>query len=71
MTKQGTEAKVGKLPNCDICIHVEHREEPNLAAYDCKTQDGPWAFVCEEHYPQWRFYSELGMGKGQRLVLVS
>jgi hypothetical protein len=58
----GTEVKVWELPKCNFCNEK--------AQYDFATRIGPWAFACERHYLQWRAYSGLGTGKGQRLVLV-
>lgn len=59
--KDKTEAKVVKMPKCDICGGV--------AAYDGKTTMGPWANMCEEDF-KWHGVG-LGTGRGQRLVLVS
>ena len=46
--------------NCDFC--------KNQAMYDFKTKMGPWANGCRDHYLQYRFYEELGIGKGQLLT---
>lgn len=55
-----TEAHVAKIPPCDI-------ECTEPAAYDGKTVDGPWAYMCETHF---RLLGVgLGTGKGQRLAL--
>jgi len=68
VAKSGTEVTVAKLPNCDVCVHVEHRHNPNVAAYDAKLKGGSWGYTCEEH-KDWMMYPELGLGKGQRLIL--
>lgn len=52
---------VAKLPKCDFC----YRD----AKYDFKTNMGPWANGCEDHYIFHRHYDALGTGKGQELVL--
>ena len=54
--------EVLSLPSCDVpgC--------PNKAGYDCKTKMGPWANLCEEHFG--KLSIGLGLGKGQKLVLV-
>jgi hypothetical protein len=70
MARNGTEAFVTALPDCDIChyvlgvVHVP-------AAYDVKTIDGRWGYVCEDHFKTHAMYPELGTGKGQRLVMKS
>jgi hypothetical protein len=58
-----TEAKVSKLPNCSFCGRVAH--------YDFKTFSGSWAFGCRGCYVDYRLYDQLGLGMGQKLVLVS
>jgi hypothetical protein len=66
MSRNGTEAIVTQYPACDI-----HKLSLNIivpAAYDAKTTDGPWAFLCEEHF-QSHTTGDLGVGHGQRLVL--
>lgn len=52
---------VFKLPKCDFC--------DDDAAYDARTIHGPWAFVCQHHFDLYG-PGELGVGIGQRLVLV-
>lgn len=39
------------------------------ARYDFKSKDGPWGNGCDRHYLEHRLYTELGTGKGQRLML--
>lgn len=60
--KKGTYAIVTTLPKCDFC--------DKKANYDFKTLQGPWANGCPNHYIQWRMFRELGIGKGQQLVLT-
>lgn len=60
----GTEVEVAFLPMCDFC---DVRSTP--AEYDFRTLFGSWANGCEEHYLAYRMHKELGVGKGQRLVL--
>lgn len=62
--KSGTLAYVSVVPECDFC-GTNHQE----ALYDFKTKMGPWAFGCEAHYVANRAHPELGIGKGQKLVL--
>lgn len=54
-----TEVTVGHLPNCSWC--------GKPATYDAKTQMGPWAFMCEEHFQAMGI--QLGTGWGQKLVV--
>jgi len=51
-----------KLPMCDFCGFRE-------AAYDAKTKQGPWAYMCEECFK--KHGVGLGVGLGQRLRLTS
>lgn len=64
MAQNGTIAYVNKLPQCDF---PHHPDSPPVARYDFKTIGGPWAFGCEAHYQESRYYEELGTGKGQKL----
>jgi len=59
--KDTVEAKVASIPPCDFC------GEP--AAFDAATSQGPWAFMCQDDFD---IYGNgvLGLGKGQRLVLI-
>lgn len=60
--------EVSVLPECDI--HKYTLGTPGVpAAYDGKTQMGPWANMCEDCFSQYGV--GLGTGQGQRLVLTS
>lgn len=63
----GESVEVQKLPPCDICVTFGRREVIN-AAYDGATKDGPWAYMCEDHFVEYGV--GLGTGRGQRLILV-
>ena len=72
------ETKVTELPDCDICKTVDHyaalvgistTEALRKAAYDGKTTDGSWAYMCQHHFGLHGV--GLGLGRGQRLVLLS
>ena len=54
---------VDELPPCDI--HRVNDGTAVEAAYDGKTQYGPWAYMCVPCFV--RLGSGLGTGKGQRL----
>lgn len=62
-----TIAYVAKLPNCDFCKIDDNVETP--AAYDAKTNRGPWASMCEEHYTRHRASDRLGTGNGQKYIV--
>lgn len=57
------EAEVSKLPDCDICKYDDG--VTTTAAYDGKTKQGPWAFMCEAHFNSHGV--GLGTGTGQLL----
>lgn len=62
-----TEARVHKMPACDFegkDSEVCQGEE----MFDFKTREGYWAHGCTLHYERHRLYSNLGLGKGQKLV---
>jgi len=64
MSKDHTEVTITEPKFCDFCL-----PGTTQALYDGKTFIGPWANMCERH---WRQYGiALGLGKGQRLVLVT
>lgn len=57
---------------CDICQLVGTRNDDGSvtrAEFDAKTTEGPWAYLCDEHFRQ--FGVGLGTGLGQRLVYES
>ena len=57
------EVKVFELPKCDFCAQDGKDKE---AMYDGKTNIGPWANMCKEHFSI--HGTGLGLGKGQKLV---
>lgn len=59
------EARVFKIPNCDLC---QWNGKTVPAAYDAASKMGKWAFMCEECFSNYGM--GLGMGVGQKLVLV-
>lgn len=61
MEKNNTEVKVIETHQCNFC------DKP--AAYDGKTKRGPWAWMCENHFAERGV--GLGLGYGQRLILVT
>ena len=68
MAKNGTEAIVTRLPECDICKATGVSPVPK-AKYDAKTKTwGSWANMCEEHMKVHGI--GLGTGLGQRLIPV-
>lgn len=71
MAHNGTEVEVAVIPDCDICKHYVRRPaaEVNKAAYDLRTKNGQWGYVCEEHRKDHAMHADLGTGKGQRLIL--
>jgi len=60
--EKGKEVVVERFPNCDFC--------QDQAAYDAKTKNGMWANLCELHWRSYAASTQLGIGKGQRLVIV-
>jgi hypothetical protein len=50
------------IPNCDFCVL---EGETNPGPYDFKTNLGPWAHGCVEHWKQHRAAGQLGEGLGQ------
>lgn len=55
--------ELSEIPYCDIC---ESQGIKQLAKYDAQLIQGPWAYVCEEHFQQFGF--GLGTGKGQKII---
>lgn len=65
MTK--TEAKVARIPDCDLC---PKSAKPYPAVVDARTNNGQWAYMCDAHWRQYSpIYPQLGTGIGQRLIL--
>jgi hypothetical protein len=58
-------ARLLHLPLCDLCVRAGLLRQ---AIYDARTRFGPAAFLCEEDFRE--FGVGLGLGMGQRLVLV-
>ena len=69
--QRGIETFVPELPDCDIC-KLKQASLPcwkiAKARYDGVTKDGPWAWMCEEHWKT-HSYQKLGTGMGQRLIV--
>ena len=59
-------AEVYAIPNCYFC---EEEGEIEKASYDGETIHGSWAYMCEKHFKE--YGTELGIGKGQKLVKVN
>jgi hypothetical protein len=57
----GLVVAVRELPKCNFCEETAH--------FDFATKAGPWAFGCSYHYFKYRAVANLGVGKGQRLVV--
>jgi len=57
-----TIAYVDHRPTCDFCAKT--------AVYDAKMTQGPWAFMCDDHFGS-ESDGRLGLGFGQRLVEIS
>jgi len=62
------EAKVHTMPKCDF-IDIDDTPCDGEEMFDFKTRYGPWANGCTHHYTAHRRYDELGLGKGQKLIL--
>lgn len=64
MAKNGTEAHMTSIPNCDICGTTP-------AVVDAGTRMGPWAYMCTSCWHlDGRSPGKLGLGIGQKLVKV-
>lgn len=72
MNRTGTTVEVLERPPCDICTGREGgpgHPAVRSAAYDGKTHGGGWAYMCA---PDFSLYGiGLGVGRGQKLVLVA
>lgn len=62
-----THVKVSVIPDCDICKHPAYGHKKVPALYDAATKQGPWAYLCQEHFDSMAY--GLGMGRGQVLIL--
>ena len=60
----GDTAYIFKAVDCDFCNMLGLKVEAN---YDGKTVDGPWAYMCNEHFAARGI--GLGTGRGQRLIV--
>jgi len=61
-TEQHTKIVLDKIVKCDFC--------KNFALFDAKTKAGQWAWMCKDCYPEKRYYSTLGLGKGQKIHYI-
>lgn len=68
MAKNGTEAYISELPDCQFAHTLTNRPK---AEYDFRTTDGRWGYGCDRHWRMHRLHTELGLGKGQKLVVKS
>lgn len=63
-----TTTKVARIPDCDLCTG-----RPTPAWADARLVRGPsagsWAWVCQKHFRA--AGCELGLGRGQELILMS
>lgn len=67
MARQGTEAIMFRIPECDI--HKYDKGKYDVPAeYDAKSKQGPWAYMCQECFDEVG-PGQLGTGYGQKLVL--
>jgi hypothetical protein len=65
--KDWTIAELPHIPDCDYC---QGDYTVKVAEYDAQTFGGFWAYMCKYHYLLNAKYAELGVGKGQRLVVT-
>lgn len=66
MAKNGTEAIVARIPDCDI--HKYDKKQPGVPAeYDARSRRGQWGYMCQKCFDDEG--AKLGTGYGQRLVL--
>ena len=68
MAREGTQAIVAELPDCDIC-KSEGYNPVRKARYDARMYSGQWAFMCTTHWRDYRMHKGLGTGIGQKLVV--
>ena len=62
-----TQVKMSRIPNCDLCFHLDKSEVPAYADASLPLHRGTWAYVCRKHFEQ--SGCSLGTGRGQELVL--
>jgi hypothetical protein len=56
----GKVVKMETIPECDFC------SKP--CEYDAKTRfGGSWAWMCKEHWVEYRASEEVGLGIGQKI----
>ncbi|GAB3260326.1 hypothetical protein [Kineosporia babensis] len=61
------ETYISSPVHCDT-HPVKHPDGPAVnAAYDARTVQGFWAYLCESCFSEWGI--GLGTGKGQRLII--
>ena len=58
-TKNSTVAQLHERPDCDLC--------ELSASYDAKCLDTRWGYICHECFVDQK--CELGLGKGQKLII--
>ena len=60
-----TTAEIARPEKCDFC----DKDAESDAATNYYGRKGPWAYFCEDHF-QTHSIGRLGLGLGQRLVIV-
>lgn len=66
MQHNGTQTKMSKIPNCDICAGNGASVTAYADASLANAGMSSWAYVCREHFK--RMGCSLGLGRGQELV---
>ena len=56
------------IPWCDFCEDEKGEYVPERAYVDGRTRQGPWAYMCREHWSRYGV-GVFGTGNGQRLIL--
>ena len=67
MKKDHTKVIVHELPKCQLSGHPEPGANAQYDARISGLNNGKWAYVCQYHFILHR--CELGLGKGQKLIL--
>lgn len=62
----GFNSYVVKIPPCDLCAEWKICTP---AKYDVALKDGTWGYVCEKCRTAHAEHTQLGMGKGQELMI--